>query len=89
MSNFVVAADIGCLTTSKCVSEPILQGFGRSDVNLPSHNVVALPGPKTQKERWAWLVSDAQRILRSPLSHREEEVAWARDVIAVEGPKTQ
>ena len=41
-------------------------------------------GPKTRVEQWAWLVSDAQRILRSPLTHREEEVAWARDVVVSE-----
>ena len=81
MSNSAVT---GCFATSKGAFEPILRDSGESDVNLPKCNIVALPGPKTQKERWAWLVCDAQRILRSPLSHREEEVAWARDMMCVD-----
>jgi hypothetical protein len=84
MFNFPVFPNIGRLTTSKCDLRPISQHLALSGDNLPKRNVVALPGPKTQKERWAWLVSDAQRILRSPLNHRAEEVSWARDVIASE-----
>ena len=35
MSNFSAPADVGCFATSKCVSEPILRGSGKSDYNLP------------------------------------------------------
>jgi hypothetical protein len=35
MSNSLRFTDIGGFATSKCVSEPILQGFGKSDCNLP------------------------------------------------------
>ncbi len=89
MYNSTISADIGCMEAPKCDSKPSLQGFGAFDGSLPKRNVVALPGPKTRQEQWAWLVSDARRILRSPLSHREEEVVWARDVIALEGAKKQ
>ena len=43
--------------------------------------------PRTRQEQWAWLVQDAQRILRDPLSHRPEEVSWARDMAESEARK--
>lgn len=38
--------------------------------------------PKTLAERLDWLVSDARRILQEPDGHKEEDVSWARDMVA-------
>lgn len=38
--------------------------------------------PKTLAERLSYLVSDARRILQEPDSHKQEEIAWARDMVA-------
>jgi hypothetical protein len=41
--------------------------------------------PKSWPERWAYLVSEARRILASPNAHTVTEVRWAEDVLTVEG----
>jgi len=57
---------------------------GRND-NLPERTPGHVCRPKTRRERWAWLVSDAQRILRDPLNHRGEEIRLACEILGVEG----
>jgi hypothetical protein len=49
-----------------------------SDSQTSKHHVTR---PRTQTERWEWLLSDALLILRSPLDYRAEEVALARDIV--------
>lgn len=36
--------------------------------------------PKSQAERWAYLVSEARRIIAFPMQYTASEVRWAEDV---------